>query len=270
MIPLALVPSVSTPLTFIANSLIAWLNITIIMHQAMVLTVQACIFSPCIYPQLTCYSRPYVGTGYHQLLYCTLLATWNWVCWLLSQVEGFFRPLIPAIMWWTRLLSVLWGYSICYTATTGRCWLSQVSHCESDMVGIRFIKSFCFWHSGDCPNIIPHCIWVCSHQKLWWTGSCCIYSGMFQLLLPTMNLSTHTASLSINWRRQRSSGHMFLSLDRAVPQRFFILSPAKSRWRGTVGFINSGMGKSQWYGIGSLMWRSGISISSTLLTMQRQ
>ena len=84
-----------------------------------------------------------------------------------------------------------------------------------------------------------------------------------------MNLSTHTARLSIIWRRQRSSGHMFLSLDQAVPQRFFTLSHA-SRWGGIVGFTNSGMGKSRWYGIGSLMWRSSISISSELLTMQRQ
>ena len=167
-IPLVLVPSVSTLLPFIANSLITWFNVTIIMHQAMLLTVQACIFSPCICPQLTCYSRPCVSTGYHQLLYHTLLATWNWVCWLLSQVEGFFRPLSPAIMWWTRLLSILWGYFIRYTATTGRCWLSQVSQCGSDGVGTRgLIRCYGCRNNGHCPNIIPHCIWVCLHQKLW-------------------------------------------------------------------------------------------------------
>ena len=44
-IPLALVPSVSQPLPFIARSLINSSKITIIMHQAMILTVQACIFS---------------------------------------------------------------------------------------------------------------------------------------------------------------------------------------------------------------------------------
>ena len=39
----------------------------------------------------------------------------------------------------------------------------------------------------------------------------------------------HAARLSINWRKQRSSGHMLHSLDRAVPQPFFTVSPAKSR-----------------------------------------
>jgi len=34
-------------------------------------------FLRCICPKLTCYSRPHVGTGYHWLLYHTLLATWN-------------------------------------------------------------------------------------------------------------------------------------------------------------------------------------------------
>ena len=34
-------------------------------------------FLPCIRPKLTCHSRPCVGTRDHQLLYCTLLATWN-------------------------------------------------------------------------------------------------------------------------------------------------------------------------------------------------
>ena len=80
----------------------------------------------------------------------------------------------------------------------------------------------------------------------------------------------HMARLSIDWRKQRSSGHMFLCLDLVVSQRFFMLSPAKSRWRGTVDFINLGMGKSRLYGIGSLMWTSGISISSKLSIMQQQ
>jgi len=37
-------------------------------------------FLRCICPKLTCYSGPRVGTGYHWLLYRTLLATWNRVC----------------------------------------------------------------------------------------------------------------------------------------------------------------------------------------------
>ena len=59
------------------------------MHQAMLLTVQACIFPPCICAKLTCYSRACVGAGHHQFLYRTILATWNWVCWLPSQVDHF-------------------------------------------------------------------------------------------------------------------------------------------------------------------------------------
>jgi len=36
--------------------------------------------SPCICPKLICHTSPCVGTGYHQLLYCPLLATWDRVC----------------------------------------------------------------------------------------------------------------------------------------------------------------------------------------------
>ena len=63
---------------------------------------------------------------------------------------------------------------------------------------------------------------------------------------------------------------MFLSSVQAMSPPFFTLSPAKSQWGGIVGFINLGMGKSRWYGIGSLMRRSSITISSELLTMQQQ
>jgi len=135
MIPLVLVPSVSTPLPFIADSLIIWLNVTIIIHQVMILTVQVCIFSSCICPKLTCYFRPCVGTRYHQLLYHTLLATWNRVCWLLPQVGGFCLPLIPVILWSRRPLSISWGCSVCHIAAIGRHWLSPVSDSASDVVG---------------------------------------------------------------------------------------------------------------------------------------
>ena len=37
-----------------------------------------------------------------------------------------------------------------------------------------------------------------------------------------------------------------------------------------MGCINVGMGESQLYGIGNLIWRSGITISSQLLTIGRQ
>ena len=168
-IPLALVPSVSTPLPFIADSLIIWLNVTIIIHQVMILTVQVCIFSSCICPKLTCCSRPCVGIG---LLYCTLLATWNRVCRLLSQVGHFCQPLIPVILWWPRVLSISWGYSIRYAATTGRCWLLQVSDSRSDVVGTYwFIGWSCFRYLGDSPNVtpnvIPHYIWAHPSRILW-------------------------------------------------------------------------------------------------------
>jgi len=69
----------------------------------------------------------------------------------------------------------------------------------------------------------------------------CIRAEYFDKVVPTEFLLVcfeynypiviypHASRLSINWRRQRSSGHMLLSLDRAVPQRFFTLSPAESR-----------------------------------------
>ena len=100
-IPLALVPSVSLPLPSIAKSLINSLKITIIMHQTMLLTIQACISSPLICPwtYLLFYSRPCVSTGCHWLLFHTVLATWNRVCWLLSQVNDFFPSLILVVLW---------------------------------------------------------------------------------------------------------------------------------------------------------------------------
>ena len=135
MILLALVPSVSIPLPFIPKSLISWFKLTIIMHQAMLLTVQARISSVTSVPELTCYSRPCVGAGYHRLLYHTLLATWNWVCWLLSQVGDFFLALIR--LCWPRRLVNFWGCSARYIAATGRSWLSQVSDSDAKVVGNR-------------------------------------------------------------------------------------------------------------------------------------
>ena len=131
-IPLALAPSVSPLLHLIANTLITWFKITIIMHQAMLLMAQACISPLASVPELTCYSRPCASTGYHQLLYCTLLASRNRVCGLLSQVDDFCSPLITAVLWWCRLLSISWECSVHYLAATGRCWLSQVSDSGPD------------------------------------------------------------------------------------------------------------------------------------------
>jgi len=50
---------------------------------------------------------------------------------------------------------------------------------------------------------------------------------------------------SINWRKKRSSGRMFLSLVRVLLQPFFVFSPAEIQLKGTVGFIKLDMEKSQ-------------------------
>ena len=69
----------------------------------------------------------------------------------------------------------------------------------------------------------------------------CIRTEYFDKLVPAAFLlvwfeydypkliDPHAARLSINWRKQRSSGHMFLSLDRVVSQHFCTISSAKSR-----------------------------------------
>ena len=82
-------------------------------------------------------------------------------------------------------------------------------------------------------------------------------------------INSHVARLSINWREQKSSGRTSLSLAQVVPRPFFVFSLAQSQWGGIVGFINLGAGKSRLYGIGNLMWRNSITISSELLTMRR-
>jgi len=58
--------------------------------------------------------------------------------------------------------------------------------------------------------------WLLLHF-FWYVSNMIIHTEFIQSL----------ARLSINWRKQRSSGHTFLSLDRAVPQLFFTFSPAK-------------------------------------------
>jgi len=47
-------------------------------------------------------------------------------------------------------------------------------------------------------------------------------------------IAQNAARLLVNIRKQRSSGHMFLSLAQVVSQPFFTFSPAKSRRGGTV------------------------------------
>jgi len=55
---------------------------------------------------------------------------------------------------------------------------------------------------------------------------------------------------------------MFLFLARIVFQPFLVFPPAKSQFKGTVGFIKLDMGKGRWYGIRGLIWKSNISPST--------
>ena len=49
-------------------------------------------------------------------------------------------------------------------------------------------------------------------------------------------IAQNAARLLVNTRKQRSSGHMFLSLAQVVSQPFFTFSPAKGRRGGTVAW----------------------------------
>ena len=127
---------------------------------------------------------------------------------------------------------------------------------------------FCIWTTT--AQTLSHTVFERTHTDLleeWFLAAfllVCFKYDHPQWIYP------HTARLSINWRKQRSSGHTLLSLARAVPQGFFTLSPGRSQWGGTVDFINLDMEKSRLYGIGSLMCRGDISINLKLLTMRRQ
>ena len=83
-------------------------------------------------------------------------------------------------------------------------------------------------------------------------------------------LDSHITRWSINSKREESSGDIIPSLARAVLPLLFTLSPVKIQLGRTVDCINSGMGKSWLYGIGNLIWRSGITINLGLLTTGRQ
>ena len=79
--------------------------------------------------------------------------------WLLSQVGGFYLPLILVILWRPRLWSICGG--CCHIAVIGKFWPLQVYDSNVDVVGSQWsIRCSDFWHSGDCLKIIPHCIWV--------------------------------------------------------------------------------------------------------------
>jgi len=68
VILLAQVPSVSPLRTSIANYLIFGFKLTIIMHQAMLLTAQVHFFSLVSTLKLTCYTRACTGAWYCQLI----------------------------------------------------------------------------------------------------------------------------------------------------------------------------------------------------------
>ena len=86
----------------------------------------------------------------------------------------------------------------------------------------------------------------------------------------TNDLTHHITRWSINSKRQESSDDIILSLARAVPPLSFTIYPVKTLLGGTAVCIDLDMGKSRLYGIGNLIWRSGVTISSKLLTTGRQ
>ena len=92
-IPFTLVPSVSTLLPFITDSLITWFNATIIMHQAMLLMIQAC--TPPVYALALVIPELVLAPGTAKLLCITLLATRNRVRRLLYQAGN----LIDLSLW---------------------------------------------------------------------------------------------------------------------------------------------------------------------------
>jgi len=124
MILLVQLPSLSTLLHFKSRNLITWFKSIIDMHPATPLTVQVYAFLLCVC-FLTCCFRACVGTGYHQLLFLTLLATRNRICRLLSPADILLQPLDVLIHWYAAPLSIYWPCS--FFATAGRTWLLQVS-----------------------------------------------------------------------------------------------------------------------------------------------
>ena len=83
-------------------------------------------------------------------------------------------------------------------------------------------------------------------------------------------LNSHITRRSINSKRQESSDDIIPSLVQAMSPLLFTLSSVKTLLGGTVVCINLDMGKSRLYGIGNLIWRSGITINLGLLTTGRQ
>ena len=59
-----------------------------------------------------------------------------------------------------------------------------------------FVERCCFRNLGNCPNIIPHCIWAYSPPWIWYSGACCTYFGTFQLWLSGVDKFTHCQMLN--------------------------------------------------------------------------
>jgi len=72
--------------------------------------------------------RTCIDARRHQLLCLVLLATLDWICWILFQVDILCSAVIPVVPWRRRLLSVYQGCFIPYFATVNRTWSSQISN----------------------------------------------------------------------------------------------------------------------------------------------
>ena len=113
---------------------------------------------------------------------------------------------------------------------------------------------------------LSHTVYTPVNLILWFP----LYLFRYVSTMVTWNwINSPIVRCSINWRKKRSSGHIFLSLVRVVLQLFFVLSPAEIQLKGTAGFVKLDMEKIRWYGIGNLIGRSNILTSSDPLTMRR-
>ena len=180
----AQVPSVSPLRTLIVNYLIKWFKITIIMHQAMLLTAQVHFFSLVSAHKLTCYSRVCIGAWNCQLIWLALLVTRNRVYRLVPHAGILLYPVGMVIPWSP---GNYWGCSVEYFTTADRIGLPQGSSSGKDeLQALWFALLLGFRCSGNCKNIIPHRIWVYSCRKIWWSGARNISCRAFQIWLTAM------------------------------------------------------------------------------------
>ena len=158
------------------------------MHQAMLLTAQVHHFSLVSAHKLTCYFRACIGARYCQFIWLALLATRNWVRWLVFQAGILLQSFGVVIPWWPGILSIYWGCSIGYFATADGARLPQGSSSRWDAFrDLWFGLLFGFGYSGNCESIIPYHIRVYSRRQIRWSSTCRILFSAFQIWLPAMN-----------------------------------------------------------------------------------